>query len=634
MGTIHLFGSERHREAWNLQADEMKVPLHWVQDKGKLHHIDIEAGDLEISAEARAKFGLTPGGPVIKTPALWKAVGEVNAALEAARQNLLKESLSRRKHVESKVSINHLTPGEKKLADFVLKKLGPLVDRYHLVSTDPRFPEWQKRIASEEAVGDALSAEQWRHKLDDQCFDDDKDVRCSVFDDFPNKRPKFNGQQIGTLIPSDLTQKDIDWMENAWKGEKLRNPFFSSHTVVEHDGDGGFKWTPASVHPITAGTSKELSQAFLEAAAIEGIESSLSQELMAWGKALQSRDPYPFDDAERATIWQNEGNLEISVDVSPDGLLGKSGIQMLAGVIRPGEATYANEKVRPILQSRENRLGQLLPDIYKSRTIRQDTPVRFMDLFFRDASAQQNVRGELMAYAFPSGTKVSQEEGVAKRIVAVNHMVLKFDNIYRLLAEVAMHPTQVPFVTQRGVELFAVVHEMSHGFGPQSSTQTAAGKSVELALGGGLNYGLEEAKADSGGMDSVPTLFGREALVESDTEQVYATYVTGLIRQIYMGGRGHGAIAPSSFGLLCGEGAIIVKDNHFYAVLEKMPAALEKLWATISSLQMKGDPEAAKIYMDEEAKKIPPLMDELVAKFNSLNFPNDIKIEYEFVETP
>lgn len=441
-----LNGSERHREVWNFTAKEMGYPIQWVQDGGMPHVVD--PVDLEIAKEDRAKFGLTETGAIQKTPSLWKAVDEITSSLETTRQRLLGDSLARRKEVASLISISHLTGGEKKLLEFVRSKIIPLINQLRFLQADPRLEGWRMKIEKE---GNLLSRKQWERRLDDNCHETISDLRCSVFPYFPNKRPEYNENPVWTTIPSDITKADEVAMKKLWQGDPKLNPYFSPFTVVERDGNGSFKWTAMSIHPMTSGLIRSLSEAFAQGSKIPGIAPSLSKQLGAWSEALKSKEAYPFDKAERATVWQDEGNLEISLDVSPNYTsFGKSGIQLIGGVVRAGADVFARQHVRPVLQVLEAELGDALLGVYVSRKLRDDIPVRFVDSALRDANLQQIIDGEVLAYAFPSGTKIAEEEGSAKRVALMNNIALKFEHIYKPLAGVALDPEQLPLLTSAG----------------------------------------------------------------------------------------------------------------------------------------------------------------------------------------
>lgn len=641
---VDLYGSERHREVWNKTAEEMGVPLQWKKDTGQVHVIDQPIEELEIKPEDRAKFGLN-GKASQNLSSLWGAVQDVSRNLELKRQQLLGESLKERKDVISYVDVSHLTEGESLLLERLAGDVVPLFGELWRLQTDPRLSEWRD-LASQAALGGAnpLGVKTWERRQDDACYPRVTDPRCSAFPFFPNKRSEFDGVTVWQTIPPDVSKEDIESAKKVWAGDPKRNPFFSPVTVVERDGNGGLKWTPFIEHPLTKEVTARLAHALVGVSTTSGIAESLAKELKLWGEGLRSGKPYPFDDAERTTVWQDEGNLEVTIDASPNyTIFGKNTFMIDVGVVRKGEADFVRKKVSPVLQKTENRLGALVPDYYKTRDLTSNTPVRFVDWVKRDTATKAMVPGEILAYKYPDGTKVAEDEGAAKRVVIINHMQLKFHHILKPLADVALVPEQAALVTQRAMDMNTIVHELSHGIGPQNGTTTKAGGTVDQQLGS-MNHKIEEAKADTGGLSAMPFLQKNGAVSEDLKKEMYITWIAGLIRQMRFGGKQHGGAAAMSFGFMYEKGAVTVAElntakegetprmeKRFLVHPEKVGANMEELWTDLVKLQMEGDRAKAEAYEKANIDKAPDFLDELKGRFEGLGLPSDLQIHYRLV---
>jgi hypothetical protein len=283
------------------------------------------------------------------------------------------------------------------------------------------------------------------------------------------------------------------------------------------------------------------------------------------------------------------------------------------------------QKFLPMLPHIEQMFALAVgPDIYAARTISAVPPLRVVRTIIASGEMQK-AGGPSIAFSLPNiGPMV--DEGRAKRVIFANHHEAKYQ-ILRAIADIAMVPEQLADVDAQSFVFDSTFHEIMHGIGPQKETK-AGDSTVGLVLGD-LYDGLEEAKANVGGVWFAKILLDNAIISADDLRKIHTTYVAGLMRVMRFGkGEAHAKGAALEFGYLFSKGAIEVRGGKFAVVEEKMQDALTGLVAEIGRAMAKGDKDAAKVLLESYPAQAPALLDTMARAFAEAGIPRDVALVY------
>jgi hypothetical protein len=165
----------------------------------------------------------------------------------------------------------------------------------------------------------------------------------------------------------------------------------------------------------------------------------------------------------------------------------------------------------------------------------------------------------------------------------VNYIILP-------LAKGIMDPEQAGQASAEGYMATTVMHEISHGLGPNYA-RTASGKVDIREATADVYPALEEAKADVVGMFGLKFLIDKGVLPREREQEYYASYVAGIFRTIRFGvGEAHGRAEMMEFNYLSEQKAITRDSSGRYHIdYAKMPDAIASLAKELLEQEATGD---------------------------------------------
>jgi hypothetical protein len=206
----------------------------------------------------------------------------------------------------------------------------------------------------------------------------------------------------------------------------------------------------------------------------------------------------------------------------------------------------------------------------------------------------------------------------------VNYVILP-------VARVVMRPEQAAQASGEGYLLGTILHEISHGLGPNFARGPAGKVSIREAIGPAFS-GLEEAKADVVGMYGLKWLVDRAALPKDKLEGYYASYVAGIFRSVRFGtAEAHAQAELMEFNYLSERGAIEREASGRYALdYSKMPGCVADLAKELLEMEATGDRGRTESWF----KKYGNMPGELKAALDGASdIPVDISPVFSFSQT-
>ncbi|HWE52940.1 MAG TPA: hypothetical protein VG273_24325 [Bryobacteraceae bacterium] len=147
------------------------------------------------------------------------------------------------------------------------------------------------------------------------------------------------------------------------------------------------------------------------------------------------------------------------------------------------------------------------------------TPMEVMDAPYRSGDLRHGYQA--VADNLPNDPRIHQEKGT-KKIFFKNFMDARVTYVVLPIARRLMDPAQAAKVSAQGYLAATLLHEISHGLGPDFAH--IGGKQVDIRESIGPAFsGLEEAKADVVGMFGLKWLADRGAIQKDRLEEYYAS---------------------------------------------------------------------------------------------------------------
>ena len=333
-------------------------------------------------------------------------------------------------------------------------------------------------------------------------------------------------------------------------------------------------------------------RSFLEPAARDLREAAELSSDPAFANFLRLRaDALLTDDYFKSEIaWLELKNPKFDIIFAPyetylDGLLGVKGSYGGAGMIRNAQESKKLamfEKYVPDIQD-------ALPLSPEERPSKRglETPMEVMDAPFRVGDLLHGYQA--VADNLPNDPRVHEQKG-SKKIFFKNFMNARVNYVIVPLARYVMLPEQAAKVSGEGYLLGTIMHEISHGLGPNYA-RTGGGKvNIREAIGPAFS-GLEEAKADLVGMFGLKWMMDHDALPKDKLEEYYASYVGGLFRTMRFGiAEAHGKAEMMEFNYLVEKGALKRQSSGRYAIdYARMPDVLADLAKIVLEMEATGD---------------------------------------------
>ncbi len=416
--------------------------------------------------------------------------------------------------------------------------------------------------------------------------------------------------------PEDMAKEEFEeWLDLH---PQDRAAFTSYYTVIERD-NGGLRSAPYSE---VYAEQLEAAAAALRDAAEQADNPSLERFLRLRAESFLSDDYY-----ESEIAWMRlQGNL-IEPTIGPyevyeDGLFGyKASFESFLGFKDP----VASEQLAG-LAAELPRLERALPIPDEHKYLDRDfsSPISVVDLIYGAGEARPGV--QTIAYNLPNDPRVRETEG-SKKVMMRNVIRAKFETILRPIAAQVLVPEQAERIGFEPYFTRVLVHELSHGLGPDYVT----GRS-DLTVNKALQEhysALEEAKADAVGTHSLAVLVERGLFPREFLEEVWIDHVADMFRCVRFGAtEAHGLGCLTQFNFLRDAGAITWDEatGRFAADFDRMPAAMSDLAGQYLLLQATGDHAGASAFLARYGR-IPPELEAAIGRLQGV-VPVDIRPSY------
>jgi hypothetical protein len=382
------------------------------------------------------------------------------------------------------------------------------------------------------------------------------------------------------LYPKGLTRREIEQYVREHPEQKAA--IYSPYTIVRRRGE-----------KLRAIPYIEAYKPFLEHAARKLQEAAAISEDPAFAKFLRLRaealltdNYFPSDIA-----WLDLKNPKFDVIFAPyetylDNVLGVKTSYGAAVLIRNEAESRKLALYRKYVPEIQNALP--VPPEYRPSKRGHLNPMEVVDSPFRAGDLRHGYQA--VADNLPNDPRIHAERGT-KKIFFKNFMDARVNYVILPLARRLMQPDQASEASGEGYLTFTILHEISHGLGPNYAHRNGRQMDIREAIGP-IFSGLEEAKADVVGMYGLKWLIDHGALPKSDLEGDYASYVAGLFRTIRYGtAEAHGQAEMMEFNYLSEQNAIRRDSGsgRYRVDYSRMPGALASLARTLLEIEATGD---------------------------------------------
>jgi len=388
--------------------------------------------------------------------------------------------------------------------------------------------------------------------------------------------------------PEDLTTEEFE----AWVSEHPADEetFRSLYTIIRRTDDGlrAIPYAEAYREPLGRASGS------LAEAAKFADNPSLKLFLELRSESLLTDQYY---DSEVAWMRLADNLIDPTIgpyEVYEDQLFGyKTAFESFLGLKDPG-ASEQLATLASYLPSLEAALPIAEEHKYLDRPF--TSPISVVDLIYAAGDASQGV--QTIAFNLPNDPRIRENEG-SKKVMLRNVIEAKFEQILKPIAETVLVPEQAERIGFDAYFTRVLMHELSHGLGPDYVTGQA-----DLTVGQGLRdrySAIEEAKADATGTHSLAVLTSQGVYDEAFQEEVYIDHVADMFRCVRFGTtEAHGLGCLTQFNYLIEYGAIEYAEDTglFRANLERMPEVMADLAAVYLTIEATGDYDGASEFLE------------------------------------
>jgi hypothetical protein len=446
-------------------------------------------------------------------------------------------------------------------------------------------------------------------------------INGSRFDLIDDEKP-FVGTQPAPpgrgFYPQDLTREQVEAYVAARPQQK--NDIYSAFTVIRRKGD---TLEAVPYHVAYKEFLVPMAQDLREAAELSD-DPAFKKFLTLRADALLSDDYYASDIA-----WLDLDNPKFDVVFAPmetytDALLGVKATYGASVMIRNEEES----KKLAIYQKYVPELQESLPlapeDLPTKRG--KQSPMEVVDSPYRAGDLLHGYQA--VADNLPNDPRIHEEKG-SKKIFWKNFMDARVNYIILPLAKLVMRADQAALASGEGYLSDTLMHEISHGLGPNYARTPQGKVDINEAIGAQASS-LEEAKADVVGVVCFKWLVDHGALPQDKLHPAYASYVAGIFRTVRFGiAEAHGAAEMMEFNYLAEQGAIRrdAASGLYEIDFDKMPPALASLAKELLEQEATGDRARAEAWFKKYAV-MPPELTALLAKASAI--PVDVDPQFDF----
>lgn len=422
------------------------------------------------------------------------------------------------------------------------------------------------------------------------------------------------------LYPRDTTRAEIEAYVEKHPDEKAA--IYDERTVVVRDG-ARFKTIP---YHVEYKKWLEPAAAALREAADLSDDKAFASFLRLRAKALLTDDYYESDLA-----WVDLENPKFDVIFAPyevylDGLLGVKTSYGAAVMVR----NESESRKLAIFQQHVPEIQDALPLPAEDRPSKHGkrAPMEVMDTPFRTGDLRHGYQA--VADNLPNDPRVHELKG-SKQIFFKNFMDARVKEVILPVAKRLLREDQAARVTADGYLTGTVMHEISHGIGPAFARQNGKKRDIREAIGP-VYSGLEEAKADIGGLFGLDWLIQKGILPKERAEEYYASHLGGIFRTVRFGtAEAHSRAEMMEFNYLAEHGAVAFDKsiNRYVIDFPKMRTAIASLAKELLEIEATGDRARAEAWF-KKYEAMPPELAEALK--TTADIPVDVDPKVDFPE--
>jgi hypothetical protein len=422
------------------------------------------------------------------------------------------------------------------------------------------------------------------------------------------------------FYPEDMTREEFD--AHLVQRPADSTAFTSYYTVIRRTPDGGLEAVPYSEF-----YQERLARAAsLLTEASEAAENPTLRDFLRLRAESFASDDY-FD-SEVAWVELSGNTIEPTIgpyEVYEDKLFGYKASFESFIALKDAAASAELAGLISHLRYLEEHLPE--PDTYKNLDRAFNSPISVVTLIYASGEAGPGV--QTLAFNLPNDPSVREEHG-SKKVLLRNVSQAKFEHILKPLAQVVLDSAQASEVTFEPYFTRILMHELSHGLGPDY-VHGEAELTVNRALRDRYSA-IEEAKADAVGTHNLAVLVQQGVFSSEFLEEVYVSHLADLFRCVRFGAtEAHGKGCMTQFNFLREQGAILRDSaSGTYSVdFTAMPTAMSELASRYLIIEATGDYRAAGAFLDQYGS-VPPDMQVALDRLGEV--PVDIRPSYTVTE--
>jgi hypothetical protein len=505
----------------------------------------------------------------IPVPAAYPAGFYEDCADLIAPLDHIKRQLERLPAVELTADLSHLSPGDRKALD-LLVKASWCMDKAFM----RQVYEWNYCIIGELSKSMDPGVSYYQNYF---C------LMYGPWDRLDDDRPFLNADAKppgANFYPMNMTREEFD----AKAIEEMKSAFTMVRRVK-----GKLEAIPYSEY-----FEDELKPCakLLKQAAKAATTPSLARYLASRAEALLCDD---YLESDRA--WMElDGDIEAVLgpyEVYEDRLFGyKASFQSQVCIVDHEEARKL-EAIGNTLGDLEARLP--LPETYERVDHAALSPIKVALQVYSGGDARAGIM--TAAFNLPNDERVRREMG-SKKVLLKNVMFAKFESCSIPVAEAALSDKDLKRVSFEAFFNHFLMHEISHGLGPGAISANGRDTTVNRELKD-LYAFIEECKADAMALYSAPYLVEKGVLPADLEETLYATYLADIFRSLRFGiNDAQGGSTAMQLNYLLERGAFAVDEaGLFFVNDDKIRPAVEDLTRELLEIQAKGDYKAAQAFI-------------------------------------
>ena len=381
------------------------------------------------------------------------------------------------------------------------------------------------------------------------------------------------------FYPVDIKQEEFD--SSAAKDPAMKSPF----TMIRRDQGGRLRAIP--YHEFFKEHVVQAADALKQAATLADTPS-LKKFLKLRAEALLT-DDYRVSDFAWMDLQGNSLEMLIGPMEIEDRLFGIKTAYAGSILIKDKEASDKFTRYKDLLPRFQKSLP--LPEQYKGKHPGLESDIQVYDVFH---FAGLDACSIPVGVAWPDDEEVQLQKGT-RSLLLRNVMRAKFDAIFMPIADLLVTTEQRQRVHFDGRLGFVMLHELAHGLGVKYTSR--GHETVREALSD-LNHAIEEGKADLVGLFIANQLRGWGELTDDELTDIYISSLVSLLYNC----EARQSVMRMNFFKEMGAYSRDEKTGTYRVHVEKIPETVEQLTEELFRLQIDGDYEKAREFMEKYGK--------------------------------